>query len=106
MRFLAANIDAFEGDRSLLWRNNSHNAPEGRGLTRSVATQEGNQFSLLYFRRDPFEDVSFPIIGMDVLKSKHSNPPQIGLLHFLIIRDLRGRPFGQDTSLIHDCNDV
>ena len=106
MRFLAAEIDSVKGNPSLLWKNDSHDAPEGRGLACSVSTQEGNQFSLLYFRRDPFQDMTFAIIGMDVLKKKHSNPPQISLLDFLIVRDLRGRPFCQDTPLIQYRDDV
>jgi len=106
MRFLAANIDAIEGDGSLLRRNNSHDTPEGRGLTCSISSQEGNQLSLLYLRRDPLEDVAFAIISVDALKKKHSNTSQISLLYFLIVCDLRGRPFGQDTPLIHHRNDV
>ena len=106
MRFLAANIDAIEGDRSLFRRDDSHDTPEGRGLAHSISSQEGDQLSLLYFSRDSFEDVAFTIIGMDILKKKHSNTPQICLLHFLIVCDLRGRPFRQDAPLIHHRNDV
>jgi len=75
MRFLAANIDAIEGDGSLLWRNNSHDTPEGCGLACSISSQEGHQLSLRYFSGDSFENVAFAIIGMDVLKKKHSNTP-------------------------------
>jgi len=106
MRFLAAEIDSVKGNLSLLRKNDSHDAPQSRGLACSVSTQEGDQFSPLYFRREPFEDMTFAIIGMDVLKKKHSTPPQIGLLNFLIVRDLRGSPFCQDTPLIQYRDDV
>ena len=75
MRFLAADVDPVKGDPALLRRNNTHDAPERRGLARSVSAQEGDQFSLLYFRRDPLEDVAFTVVGVDILKKKHSNPP-------------------------------
>ena len=106
MRFLAAEIDFIKGDPSLLRKNNSHDASEGRGLACSVSSQEGDQFSLLYFRRDPFEDMAFAIIGMNVFKKEQSNTSQISFLDFLIVRDLRGRPFRQDTPLIQYRNDV
>ncbi len=74
MWFLAANIHPVEGNGSLLWRDDSHNSSEGRCLAHSVTAQEGSQLSLFYLRGDPFEDVAFTIIGMDVLEEE---APQI-----------------------------
>ena len=71
MGFLAGEMGALKGDRSLPGRNDSHDAPEGRGLARPVAAQEGNQLSLLYFGRDALEDMALTIIGVDILKTKH-----------------------------------
>ena len=71
MGLLTAKIDTLKGDGSLPGRNDSHDAPEGRRLARSVSSQEGNQFSLLYFGRDPFQDVAVTIVGVDILKTKH-----------------------------------
>jgi hypothetical protein len=68
---LAAEIGALKGDRSLPWRNDSHDAPEGRGLARPVASQEGDQLSLFYFGRDALEDMALAIIGVDILKTEH-----------------------------------
>ncbi len=106
MRFLAADINSIKGNPPLLRRNNAHDAPERCGLACSVSPQEGNQLSLLYLGRDSLEDMTFPIIGVDVLKKKHSNPSQISLLDLLVVRDLRGGPFCQDTSLVQNRNDI
>lgn len=106
MGFLAADIDPVKSDPPLFWGNNPHNAPEGRRLACSVSSEQGDQFPLLDFRRDPFEDMAFAIIGVDVLKKKHLHASQISLLDFLIVRDLRSRPFCQDPPLVQYRNDV
>ena len=106
MRLLTADIDPFKSNPSLLRRNDPHDAPERRGLASTISTEEGDQFSLFYFRKDPLEDMAFAIKSVDILKNKHLNPSQISLLDFLIVRDLGGRPFCQDTSLIQHRNDV
>jgi len=60
-----------EPDAALGGANDAHDAFQCRRLADPVPPEKADQLPLLQFKRHPVQDVTFPIIAMDVLDHDH-----------------------------------
>jgi hypothetical protein len=63
------DIDILEQNLTLSRRGKADDGPNERGLSRSIATENGNDLSLSNFKGDPLKDIAIPVIGVDVQDS-------------------------------------
>ncbi|MNL47068.1 hypothetical protein D3C87_1698350 [compost metagenome] len=68
---LADQLLTVETDLPLTRADDPEDAAQGRGLARTVASQQGHQFTGVDLQRDAFEDVALVVVGMDILDGQH-----------------------------------
>src|SRR5215470_12879999 len=101
------NIRPLEQNLSAAWTIETHDRVHQRGLADAVASEQPEDLSFLELQGQALEDISVPVIGVNVLnfQDRHgSGGPEIDLLHFLAAADLLRRSRLQYLAEMEDGN--
>ena len=76
MSFPPEDIFSLIPDRARTDQHQTHDAFQGRRLAGAISAQEGNQLSFIHLEADSVEDMTFTIIGMDLIQLQHHRTPK------------------------------